>query len=543
MNRRGVVSILAILLLAVTAAFGGDLYVSGPVNGTWELGTHVIINGPATVEAAAGLYVEPGVLISVETTAPFEIHGSFSAIGTAQSPIIIRPSVEWAGFVLSELGSDVRHFANVVIDPGLAAPSRVIEATNSMVEVTTCDFTSVGSCLDLTGGRAWIKSNKLLSTGLQSATVRINWLYNDITNACERPDGNKFCDNIVTAWVESTGPRPRRFTTAFYLNGSSNLCIANNTFTVRAPYSCVGTYFGEDDLYGNGLTVMERCNVAVRSMEGTPHGVLNANEGSLRVVHCNVDVGSEDPSSVYATFGVTASQLADVTVNSSSIVIDRGSLFFYHVDGGLLSYDYNTRWSNSGLLVPGGGASSIPEGGKSTFVNADDDPGLMDGGHNIDADPMWLRDGGWGEWTNEGEVASYYSLQVGSPCIDAGDTLFGWDPDDSRPDIGRYPFEGSDAGEPQPVIQLPADLSVGAAYPNPFNMSTTVPFELSRESTVDIRITDVLGRSIYRESLGHLVLGRHELRWDASGLGSGTYFVQVSAAAGLSTVQRVYLLK
>lgn len=73
-------------------------------------------------------------------------------------------------------------------------------------------------------------------------------------------------------------------------------------------------------------------------------------------------------------------------------------------------------------------------------------------------------------------------------------------------------------------------------YPNPFNPGTTVRYDLPSAGEVDLRVTDVLGREVYRV-VGGQVAGEHSMRIDLSGYASGIYYCTIRAGGGLQTVK------
>jgi flagellar hook assembly protein FlgD len=78
-------------------------------------------------------------------------------------------------------------------------------------------------------------------------------------------------------------------------------------------------------------------------------------------------------------------------------------------------------------------------------------------------------------------------------------------------------------------IVLPSDYKLYEAYPNPFNPSTTISFELPIDKNIRLNIYDMTGRLV-RSLISDQTLasGRHEITWNGrsdSGLAvaSGTY--------------------
>ena len=81
-----------------------------------------------------------------------------------------------------------------------------------------------------------------------------------------------------------------------------------------------------------------------------------------------------------------------------------------------------------------------------------------------------------------------------------------------------------------------------AAYPNPFNPSTTLAFDLPQSGPVDLVIYDVTGREVRTVLNSVLEAGRHQLAFDASDLPSGIYFARLTAQATTLT-HKLLLLK
>jgi uncharacterized Ntn-hydrolase superfamily protein len=75
---------------------------------------------------------------------------------------------------------------------------------------------------------------------------------------------------------------------------------------------------------------------------------------------------------------------------------------------------------------------------------------------------------------------------------------------------------------------VPKEFSLYQNYPNPFNPSTTIKFDLAKESTVKLVIYDIMGNEV-AVLLDNLKFpsGTFEYTFDASNLSSGTYFYKL----------------
>lgn len=79
-------------------------------------------------------------------------------------------------------------------------------------------------------------------------------------------------------------------------------------------------------------------------------------------------------------------------------------------------------------------------------------------------------------------------------------------------------------------------------HPNPFNERISIEFDLPVIQDVKLKIFDITGREIQVLVTGHLSLGKHNVDWDAQGLGSGVYFVRLEAGDYVKA-QKIILLK
>jgi hypothetical protein len=90
--------------------------------------------------------------------------------------------------------------------------------------------------------------------------------------------------------------------------------------------------------------------------------------------------------------------------------------------------------------------------------------------------------------------------------------------------------------------EFPTAFALGANYPNPFNPSTMVTFALPVAGEVRIEVYSMLGERVATLVDEIRSAGNHAVRFDASGLASGTYFTRMSAQ-GKTFTRRMLLLR
>ncbi len=90
--------------------------------------------------------------------------------------------------------------------------------------------------------------------------------------------------------------------------------------------------------------------------------------------------------------------------------------------------------------------------------------------------------------------------------------------------------------------EIPEAYALRQNFPNPFNPSTEIQFDLSEDAMVSLIVYDVLGREVARLVHEELRAGTHRARFDAGNLPSGVYFYRIQAGDFHST-HRMTLLK
>ncbi|TSA28506.1 PKD domain-containing protein [bacterium] len=99
------------------------------------------------------------------------------------------------------------------------------------------------------------------------------------------------------------------------------------------------------------------------------------------------------------------------------------------------------------------------------------------------------------------------------------------------------------------VISSNLDISDGSltsciwnCYPNPFEKTNIIEFQLSKETHVEIRVFNVQGQLVEILLNDKMNEGKHQFSWDASNMVSGLYFYQITAGNRVFT-KKVLLFK
>jgi hypothetical protein len=75
-------------------------------------------------------------------------------------------------------------------------------------------------------------------------------------------------------------------------------------------------------------------------------------------------------------------------------------------------------------------------------------------------------------------------------------------------------------------IEIPDGFDLSYNYPNPFNPSTTIPFILLEEATIEWEVFDVIGRKVMEVPPKVFSSGEYSQEFNLSGLASGMYLAR-----------------
>jgi photosystem II stability/assembly factor-like uncharacterized protein len=92
-----------------------------------------------------------------------------------------------------------------------------------------------------------------------------------------------------------------------------------------------------------------------------------------------------------------------------------------------------------------------------------------------------------------------------------------------------------------PCTELPTKSSLDLNYPNPFNPSTTIRYELPKASIVRLSVYDILGREVSVLMNERREAGVHEVKFDGSNLSSGVYFYTLEEGSFVQTKKMMIL--
>jgi len=531
-------------LLPVTAARADSTFVdAGQVSGRWSLdGSPYVLRGVIEIAAHDTLQISPGVRILFAGPARIEVSGTLLALGADGDSIVFTTDTVvnpdgWAGLRLSGAGSSAR------LEYCLLEHARTLGSNDfGLGGAIFCDHgqlvlfkCTIRHCRALSGSGLFARNASVLT--ISESVIRDNGNLSGCGGAvCLRSGslltmadcdvafntslyGAGLCVDASTAVIENSAIRKN--TAAVW--GGGLFCSAA-TVTLRncliSSNASVGGG-GLDGRWGVWLT-MERCvvanNASVRVGAEGPGGGMILQGGEQWISNCTF-VGNFAAQGG-AIYGGNSMHLFNSIVAGHPT--GRG-LYFTSAgaDVRYCCFSGNEGGNFAGLNIPA-------YLGQIVRVNANGDS--SDSYLNIFLDPAF---------NDSAEVR--YSLTAGSPCVDAGSPLSPRDPDGTVTDMGAYPYDQANGSVETPAA-LPQQLVLHPAYPNPFNPTTALVFDLPLTGRVSLRVFDLLGREVALLADRPMSAGSHTLEWNAATQCSGTYFA-VLESSGARFVQKLLLLK
>jgi len=410
------------------------------------------------------------------------------------------------------------------------------------------------------------------------AIVLADTLLNGAANASvvlEKMTERGFVFRAALAAIGRSGPPPRAvtfFDLSTFGAGSANAwqwdyesdgtvdntsSFASHTYTLPGLHSVTLTATGAGQTYSTTLTDYVSVNSGVYVWEGI--GETSARSGRFiadllaqagvethyaRTAAIHLDLSGYD--AVFLSFGpyspqsppvpleqIPARTLRDYLEAGGSVYLEGGDALGFHQAG------------NGDLLSLFGIASANDGGGSQPVADLRGQDGSISAGARFSRSDQiavtsvdrFTPNGRGQPWFVEegyGTVGMQAQSPGGGRAVALSYTLSDLvDGESSRADILQdiVDYFGLDAViTDTEQVELPESISVSPVYPNPFDQTATLSFDLPHTSSVRVELYNTLGqRAAVLINGTTLSAGSHEINLDGSRLPSGMYFVSVQA--------------
>ncbi len=89
--------------------------------------------------------------------------------------------------------------------------------------------------------------------------------------------------------------------------------------------------------------------------------------------------------------------------------------------------------------------------------------------------------------------------------------------------------------------EIPITYELSNNFPNPFNPSTTIRYQIPQDGIVTLKIYDILGREVATLVNEEKVAGKYEVNFNASSLASGVYIYKIQSGSFVNSKKMILL--
>ncbi len=311
-----------------------------------------------------------------------------------------------------------------------------------------------------------------------------------------------------------------------------------------------------DDIAVTTDTTLENINFTL-SLWGAPTN--NSISGNV------VNVAGEPMSGVYVaafsrhngvTFGIT-----DSTGNYSlPNLLSTNYYVFFHTEGYVPEYYDNVyTWENATQVMASGAIAGI-NAILDTTISDSTGGGLVtgvvrDAANNTVGDVLvtiknqfgtvvgYAMSSTNGSYSIEGLVAGTYTIAGSKIGYASMTSSLTYDPTQSNTIVQNVSLGLPVLGVGNETSTLPVKTALIGNYPNPFNPTTTLSFDLQTSATISLSVFDILGNEVATLlSNEYVEAGSHRVTFDASGFTSGMYFYRL-VTPSFSETKKMVLMK
>ncbi|MBU1707184.1 right-handed parallel beta-helix repeat-containing protein [bacterium] len=520
---------LCIILILFGLFQTGFAQLSGPLSGVLGPGEYHVID-TISVESGDTLLIKPGTTLYFDGPFPFWIYGTLLANGNVRDSIVFTADIEanpsrWRGIRFYYESSSGSRMGYCLVENGYAlggegnpkgAGGGVSCWEGSSPTFMHCTFTN--NRADWSGGGVacdnsspWFIKCKMISNGGTWAGGVF----------CDHGASPTFSECIISdnATADDGGGVHCKISTPIF-----DQCIISRNSS--------GDRGGGFRCWGDGsAATLTNCIISDNSSHDIGGGVYSDAGASSTFIHCNI-------------IGNSARTGAGVYCLVASPKFQNTIIAFSNGEGIYFGESPETRVEYCDIFRNTDGAfgGHIPAGlGRIVMNNANGDP--CDVYHNIFRSPTFVD-------AMEGD----YHLADSSRCIGAGDPVNPSefdiegnqrpDPYGSNPDIGAYENPRGTPLDLDVSVGSDALLSTFALYPNwpnPFNPTTTIRYDVQSAGLVRLAIFNLLGQEVTRLVDGRHLAGSYTVAWNAADFPSGIYLCRMEAAGFVQARKMIYV--
>ncbi len=465
-----------------------------------------------TVLEGATLTIESGVIVTVSENSSLIIKGGLQIEGTKNDSVMFYPSgvsENWGGIIIDNSIAPVlisyANFENANGNPTELSTGGAIQIDSCIMTIEDCSFRN-GSSGGISGNNSVISIHRTHFSGFQQNTIEISGGSFDMQN-CQ-------ISSSKSGEVE-------------------DLVSFEKTTEVQIHYS---NFYGGDDIID--LDSVEYASI-------TCNVIKEAEDKGITIGHASKNINLENNIVTNCDIGVAIHEDSEVKLYNNVIAFNKTGLKIDNSgDGNATSIRNTVIWRNNNeiqfdepanidvayCMVKG----TFPFPGQNNYF---ENPHFIDQWNNNFRlrDDSPLIDAGWGTDCPHGDIEMMSRFDVEDVDNNGSGEI-------NYVDIGVYEFGSESPYEPDDQV-LPDKFELISVYPNPFNNSAFISFEVRQSEEVEISIFDILGRRLLTHNAIPIITGRYTYSLNSVDLGisSGLYLIRIKQSEKYNTRRIVFI--
>jgi hypothetical protein len=111
--------------------------------------------------------------------------------------------------------------------------------------------------------------------------------------------------------------------------------------------------------------------------------------------------------------------------------------------------------------------------------------------------------------------------------------------------LRQVDFNGQSQYSPVVLVDniIPVNYGVSQNFPNPFNPSTIIKYQIPQNSLVSLKVYNSLGQEVATLVNGMVNAGSYEVQLNSSNLSSGVYYYVIKAGENFVQTKKMILMK
>ncbi len=305
------------------------------------------------------------------------------------------------------------------------------------------------------------------------------------------------------------------------IENQNNEVSYNTMENCKAPSYDYGYDGGAVEIYGNASGNYIHCNYAINNNGFMEVGSSNNSSENNITLAYNVSIDNGDLLMLHygGTFGCTYSNF---NVENNTVVENETSGVIIIVwslpSSPVATFRNNIIYSKKTIS----NTSQITHDHNLFYLPTNADLGFTLNSTEQQADPLFVNLQENDFHITSASPARAKGINIGLTTDIDGNSV------SSTPDLGAYQFTLPKSVEDEHLLSKRVNLLQN--YPNPFNPTTTISYELPKESFVSLKVFDLLGREVAALVSEEMPAGSYSKQWNAANIPSGIYFYRLSAS-------------